>query len=94
VFGRNKYLIRDIEIDSHKVLIGDCVTLLGLRIDSNLSYVSHVNYVISRIKQIRVMLSRLAHLFDFHIRQYLVKALITHLLQSHAYIVWTLLTTI
>jgi hypothetical protein len=86
VFGRNRHLIRDVTVHSHKVAACECVTLLGLRIDTNLSYASHVNYVISRVKQTRVMLWRLAHLFDFHTRQYLVKALILPIINLYDFI--------
>jgi hypothetical protein len=68
VFGRSEYFVSDVTINSHKVLVCDCVTLLGLRIECNLSYVSDVNYAIARTRHTRVMLSRLAHLFNFHTR--------------------------
>jgi hypothetical protein len=62
------------------------VKLLGLRIDSDLSYASHVNYVISRIKQTKVMLIRLAYLFDRYTRQYLVKSLTLPIINLYDFI--------
>ena len=54
--------------------------------DSNLSYASHVNYVISRIQQVKVMLSRLTYLFDHYERLYLVKALILPIINLYDFI--------
>jgi hypothetical protein len=75
VFGRNRLLVSSITVDTHIVPSSNSVTLLRLRIDSNLSYVSHVNYVISRVRQVNVMLTRLFYMFDCYTRQYLVKSL-------------------
>jgi hypothetical protein len=86
VFGRNRQLISGIVIDSHMIASSDNVKVLGLRIDSNLSYASHINYVISRIKQLKVMLTRLVYLFDRYNRQYLVKALILPIINLYDFI--------
>ena len=85
-FGRNRNLVPGITVDSHILRACDCVKLLGLRIDGNLSYVSHINYVVSRTKQVRVMLTRLAHLFDRYTRQYLVKTLILPVINLYDFI--------
>lgn len=73
-------------VDSHTIPACDSVKLLGLRIDANLSYATHINYVISRVKQTRVMLIRLAHLFDRCNRQYLVKSLILPIINMYDFI--------
>jgi hypothetical protein len=64
VFGRNRSVVSGITVDTHRIEACNKVKLLGLRIDNNLLYASHINYVISRMKQIRAMLFRLRHLFD------------------------------
>ena len=86
VFGRNRHLIHTINIDGHTIKAGDSVKLLGLRIDSNLCYTSHINYVISRVKQITIMLIRLAHLFSRSIRQDIVKALVLPVINLYDFI--------
>jgi hypothetical protein len=86
VFGKNKEFVSSITVASHVMRACNSVKLLGLRIDSNLSYSTHVNYVISRIKQVRVMLVKLSHVFDFHIRQYLVKALVFPIVNLYDFI--------
>jgi Gpi18-like mannosyltransferase len=65
-----------VTINSYVMPVCDIVKLLGLQIHSNLSYASHINYVISRINHVKSMLTRLTHLFDRYMRQYLVSALI------------------
>ena len=86
VFGKNKHLVSGITVDSHTVTASNSVKLLGLRIDSNLTYISHANYVISRIKQVRVMLTRLSHLLDRYTREYLVKVLILPVINLYDFI--------
>ena len=86
VFGRNKHLIQKVTVGAHTRSACDSVSLLGLRIDNNLSYTSHVNYVISRINQVKVMLIRLSHLFDRYTRLYLVKALLLPIINLYDFI--------
>ena len=86
VFGRNRHSAPSVTIDTHIIPACDSVKLLGLRIDGNMSYATHVNYVISRIKQAKVMLARLAHIFDRHTRLHLVKALIFPVINLYDFI--------
>ena len=86
VFGRSRHLVSSISIDSSIVPVSDNVKLLGLRIDSNLSYISQVNYVISRIKQVKVMLYRLGYIFDRNYRLDIVKALILPIINLYDFI--------
>ena len=86
VFGRNRQLVTSITVDTHVMPVCSTIKLLGLRIDSNMSYTTHINYVISRIKYVRVMLARLSHLFDFRTRQYLVKALVFPIINLYDFI--------
>jgi hypothetical protein len=51
VFGRYRHSVSGITIGMQSVPPSDNVRLLGLRIDNDMSYNSHINYVISRIQQ-------------------------------------------
>ena len=86
VFGRNRHLVTGINVDCNFIPSCSNVRLLGLRIDNDLSYTSHINYVISRIKQAKIMLIRLSHLFDRYTRQYLVKGLILPVINLYDFI--------
>jgi hypothetical protein len=85
-FGRNRQLVSEIAVGGHKIHTSDCVKLLGFQIDANLSYSSHINYVISRMKRVGVILVRFTHLFDRYMRQYLVKALILPVINLYSFI--------
>jgi hypothetical protein len=88
VFGRIKHLIRvqRVTVCTHTMSACESVCPLGLKIDSNLSYASHVNYVISSINQVKAMLIRLAHLFDRYTRVYSVKALLLPITNLYAFV--------
>jgi hypothetical protein len=49
---------------------------LGLRLGANLHWASHVNYIISRIRHVRLIRARFAFLFDRSMRIYLRKSLL------------------
>jgi hypothetical protein len=76
VFGKERRNVVCMKIGNVTVLKSERINLLGLRIDDRLRWTAHVNYIISRIKQVRIMFARLPYLFDLTTRIYLAKTFI------------------
>ena len=75
-----------IKIGNDIVLKSDYVNLLGLRIDTHLRWSSHINYVVSRIRQLRIVFARLGYLFDSPSRILLAKAFIFPIINLYDFI--------
>lgn len=86
VFGKDYKAVTYIRIGGQIVYRSDNVNMLGLRIDSNLQWASHINYVVSRIKHFRIMLFRLRYLFDVPMRIYLAKTFVFPIINLYDFI--------
>ena len=76
VFGKERRQITALRIGNEIVPKSDRVNVLGLRMDSDLHWNAHVNYIISRVKQVRTTFARLRLLFDMPTRLYLSKTFV------------------
>jgi hypothetical protein len=85
-FGRARNLVSSIRIAGELVQKSEHVNLLGLRIDSNLQWTFHVNYVCSRIRQFRMLFSRLPVLYDSSIRVHLTKTFVLPVINLYNFI--------
>jgi hypothetical protein len=65
------------------------VNFLGLRIDAGLQWTAHINYVISRIKQIRMLFARLPLFLDRNIRIYLTKTFVFPIINMYDFLYGT-----
>jgi hypothetical protein len=77
------------KVEGEFISKSDNVTYLGLRLDANLQWSSHINYVISRINLIRVVKSRFAYMFDTSLRIYLAKVLVFPVINLYDFIYGT-----
>ena len=86
IFGKLSACVSGFKIGNEFVLKSDHAIYLGLRIDSRLQWSVHINYVVSRIRQVRIMLSRFSHLFDRSLRIYLCKAILFPIVNLYDFI--------
>ena len=64
----------------------DEAVYLGLRLDAKLQWSSHINYVVSRIKRVRVIFSRLAYLFNRSVRICICRSLVFPIISVYDFI--------
>ena len=85
-FGKAGGEIASLSVENQIILKLDVVNFLGLRIDADLQWTTHINYVISRMKQTRTMLARIPFLFDTNTRIYLAKTLVLLIINMYDFI--------
>jgi hypothetical protein len=85
VFGHPKPSPSVLKVGGEYVLCAKQVVYLGLRIDTKLQWLGHINYVISRIRQVRIV-CRYSYLFDRSLRVCLCKSLIFPIISQYDYI--------
>jgi hypothetical protein len=76
MFGRQRALIDGLQVGGELVRRSNQAVYLGLRLDDRLTWSSHICYVMSRIRHVRLILSRFGYMFDRTLRVYLCKTLI------------------
>ena len=85
-FGKLRREIKSIHVGTQLIASSDDIVYLGLRIDSRLKWHGHIQYVVSRIKQFRLLLSRLKGVFNLSLRIYLTKVLILPVIDLYDFI--------
>jgi hypothetical protein len=86
MFGRQRALVDSLKIGDNVVPRSCRAVYLGLRLDANLQWTYHINYVISRIRHVRLILSRFSGMFDRSMRIYLSKVLIFPVISLYDFI--------
>jgi hypothetical protein len=86
LFGTQHPNIVSIQVGGKRVSRSNQVVYLGLRIDCKLTWCAHINYIISRIKQFRYMVTRLRCAFDPTLRAYLAKVFILPIIDLYSVI--------
>jgi hypothetical protein len=89
MFGRHRHEIKEIQVGAQNISCSDDIVYLGLRIDRHFSWHGHIEYVISRIRQFRLILCRLKGVFDLSLRIYLTKTLIMPVIDLYDFIYCT-----
>jgi hypothetical protein len=89
LFGRLRKEICSIQVGARKVAPIPSIIYLGLRIDSGLSWHDHIQHVISRVKQFRLMIRKLRGALTVSIRIYLTKVLILPIINLYNFIYCT-----
>ena len=86
VFGKESKALVCLKVCSQVILKSDVAKFLGLRIDDKLQWIADVNYIISRIKRIRMMFARLPLFFDTNMRIYLAKTFVLPIINMYDFI--------
>ena len=86
LFGKQHPHITPVQIGSNQITRSSDIVYLGLRIDSRLTWCTHINYIISHIKQFRYTLFRLRCAFSPTLRAYLAKVFILPIIDLYSII--------
>jgi hypothetical protein len=86
VLGRHRNCVTSINVGGDQVSCSHVVKYLGLRVDDNLSWSTHINYVISRMRLLMLAFNRLRFAFSREIRLHLTKTLIMPVIDLYDFI--------
>jgi hypothetical protein len=86
MFGKQTPLTNVLKVGNQIIPRSDNTVYLGLRLDGRLTWTYHINYVVSRIRHIRIILSRFSYMFDRRLRIYLCKALIFPVISMYDFV--------
>ena len=86
VFGNVRNSVSGMRISNQIITKSESVNLLGLRIDSNLQWTSHINYVVARIRVFRLLLFKLRFLIDVPTRILIVKSMVLPVVNLYDFI--------
>jgi hypothetical protein len=89
VFGKSRTELSSFSVGQDVICRSDEVTYLGLRIDSQLDWHVHINYIIFRIRQFRYTLNRLRCSSNPNLRAYLAKVFILPVIDLYDFIYCT-----